>query len=163
MKSDCVTEDEGFIGSPFYMAPEMLQEKDYNEKADVYSFGIVVWELYTMKGPYEGMFNCLEDFIDAIIGDEERPDIPAECPITLRSLIESCWQTDPTVRSVPPLCLLLPPQQHTLCHNKSIDIPKTGRHSKGSSKPPYLIVLLSRRSSRTPSVVSFGRRSISKR
>jgi len=80
------------------MAPEMLQEKEYNEKADVYSFGIVLWELYTMKGPYEGRFSSLEEFIEAIVVDEERPDMPPDCPTTLCNLIESCWQTDPQLR-----------------------------------------------------------------
>lgn len=83
IKSDCVTEDEGFIGSPFYMAPEMLQEREYNEKADVYSFGICVWEMYTMQSPYAGQFNCLEEFIEAIVVDEERPVSFTALPLTL--------------------------------------------------------------------------------
>eukprot|EP01087_Luapelamoeba_hula_P002734 TRINITY_DN1246_c0_g1_i1.p1 TRINITY_DN1246_c0_g1~~TRINITY_DN1246_c0_g1_i1.p1 ORF type:complete len:1072 (-),score=242.65 TRINITY_DN1246_c0_g1_i1:50-3265(-) len=95
---DCVIESEGLIGSPFYMAPEMLMEKDYNEKADIYSFAICLWEIYTTKFPYEGMFNELDELVMAVAMDEERPEIPADCPVTLRDLIESCWATDPKSR-----------------------------------------------------------------
>ena len=37
------------------MAPEVLANKRYTEKADVFSFGVVCWELVTRKCPFEGM------------------------------------------------------------------------------------------------------------
>lgn len=36
------------------MAPEVLESSPYNEKADVYSFGIVLWELITREEPFKG-------------------------------------------------------------------------------------------------------------
>jgi len=42
------------IGTPFYMSPEMFNEKKYNEKADIWSLGIVMYILLTGKAPYFG-------------------------------------------------------------------------------------------------------------
>lgn len=42
------------IGTPFYMAPEIFNEKKYDEKADVWSMGIVLYIILTGKAPYYG-------------------------------------------------------------------------------------------------------------
>lgn len=89
---------EGPVGSPFYMAPEMLMNKPYNERADVYSFGIVLWELLTQEEPYKDEFEDLEEFIEAIIVDGERPPIPEKCEPTLRSLLSTCYDINPAKR-----------------------------------------------------------------
>jgi len=38
------------------MAPEVMAAEIFNEKADVYSFGIVLWEILTRREPFEGVF-----------------------------------------------------------------------------------------------------------
>ena len=45
------------------MVPEVLWNEQYNEEADVYAYGIVLWELYTRKDPYASMksFECFND------------------------------------------------------------------------------------------------------
>jgi serine/threonine protein kinase len=45
-------------------APEILLEKDFDEKVDVYSFGIVMWEMVTRLEPYEGRFHNFDELID---------------------------------------------------------------------------------------------------
>ena len=42
------------IGTPFYMAPEIFNDKKYNEKADIWSIGIVMYIILTGKAPYFG-------------------------------------------------------------------------------------------------------------
>ncbi|RWW20179.1 hypothetical protein GW17_00015710 [Ensete ventricosum] len=48
-------ESKGNMGTYRWMAPEMIKEKPYTRKVDVYSFGIVLWELTTALVPYQGM------------------------------------------------------------------------------------------------------------
>ncbi|CAN0164791.1 unnamed protein product, partial [Hapterophycus canaliculatus] len=45
----------GQTGSQRFMAPEVFDGMPYNEKADMYSYGIVLWELCTLQKPFAGM------------------------------------------------------------------------------------------------------------
>lgn len=92
-------DDDGMAGgSPFYMAPEVLLGRGCDAKADVYSFGILLWEMYTREKPWHDMFEDEDELIAAVCDEEERPKIPADCPPALRDLIESCWHPDPEKR-----------------------------------------------------------------
>lgn len=81
------------------MAPEVIENKDYTLKADVYSFGIMVWEICTRKIPYHGKKQC-EITID-VISKKIRPDeslIPRETTPGLHDLMKFCWHNDPDER-----------------------------------------------------------------
>jgi hypothetical protein len=88
----------GRVGSPVYMAPEMLQNSAFTEKADVFSFGVILWELFTKKEPYEGQFADVADLSNAVVNRESRPEMPADMPERLRALIEQCWAQAPSKR-----------------------------------------------------------------
>jgi len=84
------------IGTPVWMAPELLLRKDYNEKVDVYAYGIILWELGTGKLPYAGM-----DTVQIAVGVTThglRPPIAQHWPGYLQDLIKVCWHEDPTQR-----------------------------------------------------------------
>lgn len=78
------------------MAPEVLANQAYNEKADVYSFGIIVWELLTGRCPYENMspIQCAL----AVLNRNQRPEIPKWCPPSLQVMIRACVKKDPSER-----------------------------------------------------------------
>lgn len=61
------------------MAPEVLQNKPYDESADVYSFGIVLWELYTREEPFKDL-QSFATMVDSVVGQVKRPPIPDDCP-----------------------------------------------------------------------------------
>lgn len=88
---------EGAKGTPLWMAPEVLLGQPFNEKADVYSFGLVLWQILSRQELFP-QFDNLDVFIKAICHDKLRPTIPAECPPTLRDLIIACWQENPDWR-----------------------------------------------------------------
>jgi len=88
----------GKAGSPLYMAPEMLLDQGYNEKADVYSFGIVLWELYTHLEPYNKAFKSFDEMLEAVTKKGRRPDIPEDCPLKYKDLMQQCWNPDPQYR-----------------------------------------------------------------
>lgn len=45
----------GQAGTYHWMAPEVINSQHYTEKADVFSYGIILWEIYTRAIPYGGM------------------------------------------------------------------------------------------------------------
>ncbi|CAM9599544.1 unnamed protein product [Choristocarpus tenellus] len=86
----------GNCGTVQWMAPEVLANQKYSETADVYSFGIVCWELLSRVCPYEGMSQI--QVAVAVLNSGLRPIIPDWCPPFFRNLIEVSWQQDPTLR-----------------------------------------------------------------
>ncbi|KAJ3676826.1 hypothetical protein LUZ60_002550 [Juncus effusus] len=79
-----------------WMAPEMIQHRSYNQKADVYSFGIVLWELVTGKLPFENMTAVQAAYV--IVNNGTRPIVPHDCPYMLREIMTRCWDSDPDSR-----------------------------------------------------------------
>ena len=43
-----------YAGTPCYMAPELFQKRQYNEKVDVFAFGTLLWETIERKVPFDG-------------------------------------------------------------------------------------------------------------
>ncbi|VEU39814.1 unnamed protein product [Pseudo-nitzschia multistriata] len=83
-------------GTVQWMAPEVLANRSYDERADVYSFGIIVWELLSRECPYEGM-TAIQCAL-AVLNRDKRPEIPKWCPPGLHALIKSCTKKDPSER-----------------------------------------------------------------
>ncbi|KAJ7978664.1 putative Protein kinase [Quillaja saponaria] len=83
-------------GTYRWMAPEVIEHKPYDHKADVFSFAVVLWELLTGKLPYEYLTP-----LQAAVGVVQkglRPTIPKHTHPKVVELLERCWQQDPTLR-----------------------------------------------------------------
>lgn len=86
-------------GSPAFMSPEALLGKELTPKTDVYSFGMILWELLTGGSPYESLqIESFEELIDEICTKGTRERIPKDCPVALRNLILACWKSEPSAR-----------------------------------------------------------------
>jgi len=82
----------GETGSLRYMAPEVADGLPYNAAADVYSFGVILWEMNAGKKPFDGLNR--ESFYEQVVHGGERPPIKSKWPQTLSTLIEKCWDAD---------------------------------------------------------------------
>ncbi|CAH9123611.1 unnamed protein product [Cuscuta epithymum] len=83
-------------GTYRWMAPEMIKRKSYGRKVDVYSFGLILWEMVTGFIPYEDMTSVQAAF--AVVNKNTRPTIPMDCPPSMKTLIEQCWCLQPDKR-----------------------------------------------------------------
>ncbi|KAH3745572.1 dual specificity protein kinase [Pelomyxa schiedti] len=85
---------KGPKGTALYMAPEVMRLEEFNEKADVYSFGLILYELFTGEEPF-ATYNDIDSFFQAVCIEHERPIIAPEIertlPPTLVALIKRCW------------------------------------------------------------------------
>lgn len=80
-------------GSIPYMAPECMLGQKYNQKVDVFSFGILLWEMFALKIPFKG-FNRY-DYVERVCkGPQMRPSTSIKCPSLTKSIIEECWNHD---------------------------------------------------------------------
>ncbi|KAK4793772.1 hypothetical protein SAY86_024207 [Trapa natans] len=83
-------------GTYRWMAPEMIQHRPYTQKVDVYSFGIVLWELITGMLPFQNMTAVQAAF--AVVNRGVRPIIPSDCLPILGEIMTQCWDQNPDLR-----------------------------------------------------------------
>ncbi|KAI0559714.1 Serine/threonine protein kinase [Gracilaria domingensis] len=83
------------VGTVHFAAPEVLNHERYTEKADLFSFGTVMWELYTRECVFKGLPQ-IEVYSQVVSGN--MPDVDKNCDARYRALMKDCWATDPTKR-----------------------------------------------------------------
>ncbi|XP_058402734.1 fibroblast growth factor receptor 4 isoform X4 [Diceros bicornis minor] len=79
-----------------WMAPEALFDRVYTHQSDVWSFGILLWEIFTFGGsPYPGI--PVEELF-SLLREGHRMDRPPNCPPELYVLMRECWHAAPSQR-----------------------------------------------------------------
>lgn len=93
---------EGTKGTLLWMAPEMARDQVWSEKTDVFAFGIMMWEVFTGKLPYDGEpdINTGLDLLVKICNNGLRPDMSEVSHLNgaLTKLMQECWDEDPERR-----------------------------------------------------------------
>ena len=89
----------GHLGTCYWMAPEIIVNKRYSTKVDVYSYGIIIWEVCTRKTPYSCMSQQQVQFYVSV--KKGRPNlkiIPSNTPPKIIQLMQMCWDHEPNNR-----------------------------------------------------------------
>eukprot|EP01130_Rhizamoeba_saxonica_P000239 TRINITY_DN10220_c0_g1_i1.p1 TRINITY_DN10220_c0_g1~~TRINITY_DN10220_c0_g1_i1.p1 ORF type:complete len:610 (+),score=122.23 TRINITY_DN10220_c0_g1_i1:30-1859(+) len=113
-------------GTYAYTAPELYFGNNFTTKSDVYSMGIIIWEMINryLNGKYTAPFSNLGNIrydyqiIHQAATNDLRPTIPELCPDVLRDLIEQCWASESELR---PSCTTLIEKLHQIKNSKRRD------------------------------------------
>ncbi|CAK4624424.1 unnamed protein product [Aphanomyces euteiches] len=88
------------VGTVCWAAPEVLSDEDqtrYSLKVDVYSFGIICWQLITGKQPFSDIPGSVLAVEEAVL-EGTRPPIPDDCPVHFAKLMRRAWHPKPDRR-----------------------------------------------------------------
>jgi serine/threonine protein kinase len=89
-------ENRGRIGTPHWMAPEVLKGEKYEHSADIFSFGMILWEILSLEIPYYGV-NPYQ--VISLVADQRKiVQVPKEGHNVLINLIENCLMYESSKR-----------------------------------------------------------------
>lgn len=86
------------VGTPWYIAPEMIEGRPYGKSVDIWSLGCTVLELATGRRPYHNMRPHVALFR---MTQDRMPPIPKKLSPVLRDFLKTCWVWDPAERPTP--------------------------------------------------------------
>ncbi|KAH0795894.1 TKL family protein kinase [Histomonas meleagridis] len=86
----------GGVGTPHYTAPEVLERKSYGSKVDIYSYGIILWEMAVRQIPYRD--KSPQEIYDHVVNKGWRLPFTNNVPNCLKQIISRCWNVNPIER-----------------------------------------------------------------
>jgi serine/threonine protein kinase len=98
----------GQTGSIPYMAPEVAMTEPYNEKCDVYSLGILLWEIVSLELAFVALVKSPHDYLKQVVIGQARPPIGRKWPLLTEQAMKSAWKQSPMERpSMKKMCVML--------------------------------------------------------
>jgi len=98
----------GIQGTAAYMAPELINGDKYNAKCDIFSLGVIIWEMIyrVVNGHYSKPYSEYKETMNVAsspvlimqVSSGLRPTIPERAPAILHTLTSSCWHAEPSQR-----------------------------------------------------------------
>lgn len=110
MMTESPVKDSSSAGTPEWMAPELIRNEPFTEKCDIFSLGVIMWELCTLNRPWEGL--PPERVVYSVANEGSRLEIP-EGP--LGRLIADCWAEPAERPSCEDILVRLVDCEYALC------------------------------------------------
>ena len=115
------------LGTAAYMSPEQARGKKVDRRADIWAFGVVLWEMLTGHKLFEG--ETVSDVLASVLKETPSLDaLPSDLPPSVRRVVARCLERDPRLGSsgsatpglnsrdaeepLPPMCRVPPPSNH---------------------------------------------------
>lgn len=92
-------------GSPRYMAPEVATQKPYNENVDVYSFCILMWQMFKLETPFDGYNMAM--FHKKVVAGGTRPAPDSKWPPEISNALRRGWGDAKQRPSMEEICEVL--------------------------------------------------------
>mmetsp|Transcript_29477 Transcript_29477/g.70910 ORF Transcript_29477/g.70910 Transcript_29477/m.70910 type:complete len:710 (-) Transcript_29477:333-2462(-) len=92
-------------GTPHWMAPEVVTnvldpkaKKEYDARVDIYSYGVLLWEIFHCKTPYYDTRLDQMGICKQVLAKNIRPKFAKNCPVPIQTLCRKCWERDADLR-----------------------------------------------------------------
>ncbi|XP_032593006.1 mitogen-activated protein kinase kinase kinase 13 isoform X2 [Drosophila grimshawi] len=85
-----------FAGTVAWMAPEVIRNEPCSEKVDIWSYGVVLWEMITCEIPYKDVDSSA--IIWGVGNNRLKLPVPSTCPEGFKLLVNLCWKSKPRNR-----------------------------------------------------------------
>ena len=95
MLNSTVEKAQTIVGTPYYLSPEIIKNKPYNFKSDIWSLGVILYEMCALKPPFNGA-NIHMLAMQIVRG--QVPALPAHYSYELRGLVSKMLNQEPTRR-----------------------------------------------------------------
>jgi serine/threonine protein kinase len=130
------------IGTPGYMAPEQFGRSDLDQRADIFAFGALLYEMLSGRRPFEG--KSIHDTIHRILDEPPPPldQLSPKLPLRLQWTVEKCLQKDPAKRYQHTSELVVDLRAASANPEESVQAPKAVPLGKFSSKWLAVIIAL---------------------
>jgi NIMA (never in mitosis gene a)-related kinase len=93
--SNTIEKAKTMVGTPYYLSPEIIESKPYGFKSDIWSLGVLLYELCALKPPFDG---TSLHFLGVKITRGQYSPIPSHFSRELKQLIASMLKVDQTQR-----------------------------------------------------------------
>jgi serine/threonine protein kinase/Flp pilus assembly protein TadD len=98
IKTERITDPEIIIGTPEYMSPEQVEAKEIDQRSDIYSFGIILYEMLTGKVPFEGQTPISVAVKHLTTSPQQPRELNKGIPENINWIIMKCMEKDRTRR-----------------------------------------------------------------